>query len=177
MNNKQLIICVEANNQTKSDFIYINDAIKEFYRLDTHTKISPVFMDGRGNYDTPKTEREIIKRIKEYAVSNSRNESYVLYCFDCDKYDTNSEDKDFLEKARHYCSKEGNRRFVWFCRDVEDVFLGKQTDKKQKRKEANRFKAKNLIKAIDISNLSGSQFKSHFSNLCTVLDEFLVRKK
>ena len=33
MNNKQLIICVEANNQTKSDFIYINDAIKEYTGL------------------------------------------------------------------------------------------------------------------------------------------------
>ena len=133
-------------------------------------------MDGKGNYDSPKIDGKVLQLKKEHSLFNSENKSYVLYCLDCDKYDSRPEDKVFLEKVKQYCNKDSDRRFVWFCYDVEDVFLGKQVENKQKKNEAARFRAKNIIKTVDTSNLSARQYRSHKSNLCVILDEFLPRK-
>lgn len=174
--NVQLIFCIETNQQSDTDFIYINEVIKEFYKLDPHIKISPVYMDGKGNFNTSKIERKILKLKKEYAAAKSESTTYILYCLDCDKYDSNPEDRAFLKNAKQYCASKDDRRFVWFCRDVEDVFLGKQADKKKKRIEAVRFQTRKQIKSFDTALLSGSEFRPHYSNLCLVLDEFLIRK-
>ena len=61
--------------------------------------------------------------------------------FDCDKQDSKEDDRKFLEKAKKYC-KEHEYEFVWFCKDVEDVYLGKQVD----RSEKNEGGCKNLKK-------------------------------
>lgn len=174
--NIQLIFCIETNQRADTDFIYINEVIKEFYQLDPHIKISPLYMDGKGNFNTSKIERKISKFKKEYSVANSESTTYVLYCLDYDKYDSNPEDRAFLINAKQYCDNEEHRRFVWFCRDVEDVFLGKQVDKKQKHSVAVRFQTRKQIKALNTDLLSASKFRQHYSNLCLVLDEFLSRK-
>ncbi len=158
MKNVQLIFCVETNKQADTDFIYISGTIKEFYQLDSYVKLSPVYMNGKGKHDSLKTEREISNLKKEYAAVKRDSKSYVIYCLDCDKYDSIPEDRAFLEKAKHYCEAKEERRFVWFCRDVEDVFWGKQIEKKSKKNEASKFKAKDLIKEIDISVLTAKKY-------------------
>ena len=102
---------------------------------------------------------------------SENNYSKVIYCFDCDKQDSKEDDRKFLEKAKKYC-KEHEYEFVWFCKDVEDVYLGKQVDRSEKTKEAVRFKKNNLIKKVDSKNLVAQTYKAKTSNIMKVLDRY-----
>lgn len=51
-------------------------------------------------------------------IRNVSHQSKVIYCFDCDNFDTNAEDENFLKNAKQYCEENGYE-FVWFCRDIE----------------------------------------------------------
>lgn len=45
----QLIFVVEANEKSKSDWIYMKDTIERFYQLDqAQIKLSPVYMGKEG---------------------------------------------------------------------------------------------------------------------------------
>lgn len=59
----------------------------------------------------------------------------------CDEYDNKPEDAEFLNSAKQYCMEKGYD-FVWFCKDIERVYLNKKVDDGQKKKEAAMFKAK-----------------------------------
>lgn len=128
----QLILVVEANRSCKSDWIYIKSTIDYFYQYDrTKLKLSPVYMDGKGKYK--KKEKEINSLISQYSKALKENKSKVIYCFDCDEYDNKTEDLTFLKTVRKYCDDKGYD-FIWFCKDVEQVYLGKKMDNSQKRK-------------------------------------------
>ena len=123
----QLIFAVEADPKCKSDWIYIKDTIEQFYRYErTQVKFSPVYMGGKGNYE--KKQKEISKLISQYSAGSKRNQSRVIYCFDCDDYDSRPADLKFLDNAQRYC-KERNADFVWFCKDIEQVYTGNSVDK------------------------------------------------
>ena len=68
----------------------------------------------------------------------------MIYCFDCDDYDNKIDDRNFLEEAKKYCARAGYE-FVWFCKDVEQVYIGRKVDDGKKKKEAAIFKAKNKL--------------------------------
>ena len=56
----QLIFCVETNKSCGSDWIYIKDTIEHFFTYERgQIKFSTVYMNGKGNYMTPKVEKEI----------------------------------------------------------------------------------------------------------------------
>ena len=77
-----VIFAVEADPKCKSDWIYIKDTIEQFYRYErTQVKFSPVYMGGKGNYE--KKQKEISKLISQYSAGSKRNQSRVIYCFDC----------------------------------------------------------------------------------------------
>ena len=56
------------------------------------------------------------------------------------------------------------------------MYLGHQIDKNQKIPEANRFVAKKMINTVDIENLTAEQYRLHYSNICVVLDIFLLKR-
>lgn len=177
MKRLQLIFCVEANQQSKSDFMYIEQTIKQFYDFgDASVQIRPVYMNGKGNFNTGKIERKIEKLAKPFLSVSKENESYVLFCFDCDEYDSNAEDAKFLVNAKTFCENNWNYRFVWFCRDIEEVYLGKMVENHQKKKRAESFIGNKMIETVNIQTLSCSHYHRKRSNLCLVLDEFLHRK-
>lgn len=127
----QLIFVVETKKSVKSDWIYIKDTIEQFYQYDNaHVKLTPVYMDGRGNYKSK--EKEVLKRISQYKADNPEKESKVIYCFDCDDYDVKPSDLKFLSDAQRFCHNKGYE-FAWFCKDIEHVYLGKQIDDSQKK--------------------------------------------
>ncbi len=80
-------------------------------------------MDGKGKYK--KKENEIKKLISEYGSTSKTNQSKVIYCFDCDDYNSNQYDSKFLKEAKNYCDNM-QYEFVWFCKDVEQVYIGKK---------------------------------------------------
>lgn len=170
----QLIFVVETNRKCKSDWIYIKDTIDYLYEYDkAHIKFTPIYMDGKGNYK--KKETEIKKCIAQYSSTSKSNKSQVIYCFDCDDYDIKGEDLEFLESAQNYCRSKGYH-FVWFCKDIERVYVGKKVDDKKKQSEAVAFKEKKLIAQVDIKRLSGTCYKGNTSNIMNILNQYLHKK-
>ena len=166
----QLIFVVETNKKCKSDWIYIKETIDYLYQYDqTKVKLSPVYMDGKGKFK--KKETEIRDFIKKYASQSKDNRTGVIYCFDCDDYDVKQECATFLKDAREYCQKMGYD-FVWFCKDVEHVYLGRQIPDSQKQKEAADFKRKKGIATTDVRNLVAQEFRIHGSNIARVLERY-----
>lgn len=174
----QLIFVVETNKNCNSDWIYIKDTIEHFYIYErTRVKLSVVYMDGRGNYNSKKKEKEIKKLISQYSATSRNNQSKVLYCFDCDEYNNNPDDSKFLKDAKKYC-EDKEYDFIWFCKDVEQVYIGKKVDDSQKKKEAAKFKAKKLITNVGSNRLSAVNYRINTSNIMSVLDQYqgLMRK-
>ena len=169
----QLIFCVETKQICKSDQIYIKKTIERFYPDDKgKIKLSWVFMDGRGNYTTAKIKKRLEKNKKEFRTASPNNDSRVIMCFDCDDYDTKQEDRDFLSKAEKYCM-DNKYDFVWFCKEIESVYLGKRVPDNMKCKEAEKFARRNMIETIDINSLKMGKYHDKRSNLCSVLDRYM----
>lgn len=170
----QLIFAVETNRKCKSDWIYIRDTIDRFYEYEnTRIKLTPVYMDGKGKYQ--KKQSQIQSYISQYASTSRENDSRVIYCFDCDNYDTRPEDKIFLDGAKEFC-RENEYDFVWFCKDIEDVYLGRRIADKQKKDESAKFRRDKKIENIERNRLSAETFRPKASNICKVLDKYLDKK-
>lgn len=170
----QLILCVEANKKTKTDYIYIKETIEHFCEIDqAEIKISPVYMDSKTKYEAKQKEVEKLEKIYRHRACGNR--SVVIYFFDCDDYDIKHEDQVFLNKAKEFCKKNGYE-FVWFCKDIERVYIGKKVNDKQKEKEAIAFKQKKLIDHVHEQNLRRQRYGNKMSNICNVLDRYLNRK-
>ena len=167
----QLIFVVETDKKCKSDQIYIKDTIDQFYQYDTaHTKFSFVYMDGKGNFDRKKVRNEIEDWLGPY-----RGQSVVIYCFDCDDYDSKQEDRTFFNTVKRYCADHGYE-FVWFCKDVESVYLGRKVSKSQKKAESAAFRGKHQIENVSANVLLETRLKSNTSNLMVIMDKYLERK-
>ena len=65
-----------------------------------------------------------------------------------------------------------NYEFVWFCKDIEHVYIGKRIDDSQKKKEAENFKIQKLIEKVDGKNLSQKNYEAKRSNILAVLDTY-----
>ena len=170
----QLIFVVETSKKCKSDWIYIKDTLDRFYQYNqAQVKFSPVYMDGKGKYKNK--EKEISSLISQYAVGNKTNQSKVIFCFDCDDYDSKPEDAEFLVNAKRYCDGNGYD-FIWFCKDIERVYLGKKVDDSQKKNESAMFKAKKLIDVVDESKLVVKDYRANTSNIMAIIDKYLSRK-
>ena len=80
--------------------------------------------------------------------------------------------------SQEFC-KSKNYEYVWFCKDIERVYLGKKVEDGHKNREATRFKANKLINGVSQSRLNGKFISQNMSNILSVLDEckpHLVRK-
>lgn len=79
--------------------------------------------------------------------------------------------KNFLKNAKQYCEENGYG-FVWFCRDIEQVYIGKQVEKSKKQKEAATFKAKKLIMDVNADKLLQHHYRVSTSNFMKIMDQF-----
>ena len=170
----QLIFVVETRKSCKSDWIYIKDTIDQFYGYEnTKVKLTPVYMDGKGKYKNK--EREIRNYRSQYAATTKNNRSEVIYCFDCDDYDSKPEDAAFLNNVRKYCNEKGYD-FIWFYKDIEHVYLGKRIADKQKKAESAKFKSRKEIAGVEVGRLSAEDYQVKTSNILKVLNKYLPRK-
>ena len=79
-----------------ADWIYIKDTIDNFYEYKRkEVKLTPVYMEGKGNYNSHKKRKEIDNLISQYSVTSKNNYSKVIYCFDCDEYNSKADDRNF----------------------------------------------------------------------------------
>lgn len=162
----QLIICIETNKKAKTDQFYIDKTIKDIYKLDNNIKISYVYFDSKTKYN----DRNTIKAIKDNVNSNKGNNE-VLYCIDLDNYDTNTDDQNRNKTIDDYC-KQHNYEFVWFCKTIEEVYVGKVTDS-NKIKEAKKYASHGDVRK---AKLNSNTYNLNTSNLLIVIDKYLDRK-
>ena len=166
----QLIFCVETNKQADTDWVYIMEAIRFRYKLPPQISLSKIYMETKSKYDSRKVLGEIEKRTKCY-----KGETKVIYCIDTDAYESNYEQKKEMDRVKEFCENKGYD-FVWFCHDVEEVFLGKQIENSKKVKEAGAFRSSRGIEHVQEEKLAAKEIRNKCSNLLQVLDKYMERK-
>ena len=167
----QMILCVETKKSADTDSIYILDTINRWYKVDNKVKISKINMNSKSRYKSKDVVREIAKKKKEFVLGDT----HVIYFINTDQYDRNPEHERELKEITRYC-EDNDINLVWFCHDVEEVFLGHKVSDSQKVKEATTFRRKRKIEEIQIEKLSCNTKRACVSNIMNILDKYLARK-
>ncbi len=168
---EQMIFCVETNKKADTDWIYLTETLKHNYVINNQIKITKVNMGTKSKYNSKEVLKEVQTKIKDFVIGDSN----VFYCIDTDSYESCYEQQRELEDIKSFCAKNGYE-FVWFCHDVEEVFLGKQVSDSQKTKAAADFRRKGMTEKVDVARLRAESLRKNSSNLLRVLDQFLQRK-
>lgn len=167
----QLILCMETNKSADTDSIYISETINHWYQLPNQVKISKIYMNTKSRYQSKAVQKEIEQKTKAFTIGDTK----VIYCIDTDQYDKNVEhEKEFLNISQ-YC-EEHQYDLIWFCHDVEEVFLGKRVSDSQKVQEAAMFRRKKQIAKIPLKKLCHTAKQTYTSNIMNILDKYLNRK-
>ena len=167
--SKQLLLCVETSSKAETDKVYISETISNYYTLGNNTRIRYICFEGKGNYKKSNIQKKISDQIKQYRAIGS---TYVIYCIDTDRYDADPAHVRELDDIKNYCEQQGYD-LIWFCRDVEDVFWGKQIHKDEKIKMAIKFRSSGQITNVEEQMLRGDDYTRHKSNILQVLDKYL----
>ena len=169
---KHVILCVETNKKAKTDVVYIDAVIKQLYCIDSEIKLQYEYFSGKGGYK----DTTVIENIeKDINALKERSLSQVVYFIDSDKYDSNPEDQQLNTDIENFCRKNGYK-FVWFCRDIEEVFLHKTVGDSKKKAEVLKFKKGNNLGKATEETLSSRVMARKKSNMLLVLDQVLNRK-
>lgn len=169
---KQLILCVETNKKAATDPMYIDVVIKYLYNINSGIKLQYKYFDGKGKYRNKKLLEEIKRDQKTLPAGSS---SDVVYFIDTDKYDSDADDQRLNDEIQEFCRIRGYK-LVWFCRDVEEVFLHKTVMDSKKKEEATKFKLGNNLGKASISTLSARSMSRQKSNMLLVMNQLLERK-
>ena len=169
---KLLILCVETNKKAKTDDGYIDTVLKYLYRVDSSVKLKYKYFNGKGGYNSSKVIKDITKDIGALKNNSSWD---VVYFIDTDNYDSDSETSGLNEKVQEFCLKNGYK-FVWFCRNIEEVFLHKKVDDANKIVSMGKFMAEKGLGKATLSSLSSKTMSAKRSNILLVMDEILERK-
>ncbi len=168
--NKQLVLCVETRDSSKTDKVYINETISRFFDRPLDIHIEYICMRTKTKYNSKEVKKEIDDK-KAGFVSTT-----VIYFIDTDNWDSVSTDKMKLNEIRDYCSQNGYE-FVFFCKDIEDVYWGKRINKKDKVPASARFRNSKVIYSVKEDMLIACDYRKHSSNILTVLGKYLNKKK
>lgn len=169
---KQIILCVEASKQALTDAIYIKEVISRFYEIDQSVKLSFVYMNGKTNYCSRSVQRNIKQLSKDY----KNGSSVVIYCVDLDKYESNPVQAKENDDIKEYTVKN-KYEMVWFCHDIEEVFLGESIEKRMKTEAAIDFKKKKQILKVDAQKLMAKRRSKGSSNIMLVMNNYLKKKE
>lgn len=168
----QIILCYESRPAADTDFIYIKSFLDfEYPAAKRKFKLTKISLETKTKYNSKKIKASIKTNTNNYAHMHPNEKTYVVYCLDVD-----NSLKDEINNADviNYC-EENNYELVWFNKDVEDVFLGKQISDSKKTKEAANFAKQNKIQQLNIKllNCHNPLTKHHYSNLKIVFDKYL----
>ena len=167
--SKRILCCVETTKQADTDYQYIRETIRHFYIETSKIVIRPIYMESKYNYKS----RSVTEQIKKQGFNSS--DTHVIYFIDTDDWDISAEAINILEKIQTYCADKGYD-FVFFCKDVEDVFLGKRIADTEKISGIKRFKSTHAIGNMEVKRLEGKRYQVHCSNIMSVLDKYWERK-
>ena len=165
-----LIIVLETKNDNGSDYLYYKSILSRFYQeRGTGVKLQPVFMNSKTNY------KSIGSKIAYYQ-NQYASENHVIYFCDYDKPELNFDQRMLNNDIIQFCNNN-NYDLVWFNRTIEDVLIGKIiTD--NKTKIALNFYKDDKIYNVDENKLYSKDLPlSHKSNVLTILDVYLPKKR
>lgn len=167
----QLIIAVEANKESRSDYRYIDPFIKRYFKIGTN-KISYVYMGSKRNYSDKGIKNQITSLINSYRKTGK---SHVIYCFDTDDFSVSPEHQVNDEKIKKDLVHDSD--IVWFNRDIEEVFINSRLENSEKKSKSIDFLAKGLIKSVSYKLFT---YEDDFvgkrrSNLGVVISKYLEK--
>ena len=166
----QIIFCVEANSQSKSDYIYIKSLLQYRYSFGgNQPKYKPVFMNSKSRYNQ---QEKIIQRLKK--MHERTGPTRVVMCVD---EDNGIPDSFAMNPAiSAYCRKM-DFDLVWFRKDIEDVFIHKEVASKEQGKTAASFASNKGIGNVNLSDLNHKipLTRNMTSNLITILDPIILQ--
>lgn len=126
-------------------------------------------MNSKTKYNSREVINEISKKTKEYKLGLT----HVIYCIDVDDFESNPNHVREFNDIRSFCQHNGFE-LIWFCHDIEDVFLGKRISDHAKVSESSMFRKRHVINTIDNSLLlSSNSHQIHSSNILSVLSSYL----
>lgn len=166
---KRILCCVETTRQADTDYQYIRETIRHFYVESSKIVIRPIYMESKSRYNSRAVQEQIRKQ-----KMNSKDTS-IIYFVDTDDWDLSADDEKLLEQIREYCKKNGYE-FVFFCKDVEDVYLGGRISNTEKISAIKRFKSTHAIEGMTEKTLDSKRYQVHCSNIMSVLDKYWIRK-
>lgn len=167
----QMMLCVETNKKADTDSIYISETINYLYTVNNQIKISKVYMNTKSRYKSKDVLKEINQKIKAFTIGETK----IIYCIDTDDFERNIDHQKEFHEISRFC-EENAYDLIWFCHDVEEVFLGKKVPDSQKVQAAGTFRRKRKIEEMDLNKLSSGVIRIHTSNILNVLDKYLTRK-
>ena len=170
MARRQLVFCFETNNRAGTDYVYVKDTLERFYELDKLEPIKPIYMGGKQKYNSKDIEKKIKSLTKDYP-----GKIKIFYCIDTDHIDTNPVQVKEFKNISDYCNAHGYE-MIWFCRDIEEVYLGSSVPDKEKVSKAKTFRTGKGIDKVSKNRLDGKEPHAGTSNILRVLDKYLTRK-
>ncbi len=117
------------------------------------------------------TLKEMKRKTKDFTIGKTK----VIYCIDTDEYEKNTEHANEFHAIQQFC-EINDYDLIWFCHDVEEVFLGKRIPDSQKVQEAGAYRDRKGIQKINPEQLRSRDLRVHTSNILCVLDQYLARK-
>lgn len=168
----QIVFCLEADNKSQSDWVYVYETVKKYYIVSNEIKISRTFLGGKGNYKN----KRIVNQIEKLSKAFKKNgQTVVVYFIDTDDINTNQDRQREFKDIQSYCDSKGFE-LVWFCRDIEEVYWGGKVEKGEKTKVLARYRNNKCIDSVDEKLLKSAQIHNKRSNILSVLDKYLSRK-
>lgn len=164
----QILFCLETNQKADTDWVYIRETIERFY-VSKGVRLRPIYMGTKMNLLQRKTQKEIESCVKAYT-----GETAVVVCTDTDHYDVDPSQRDDNEKVEAFC-RERDYSHIWFCRDIEEVYIGRSAAKKDKVALAAAFRRNHEITKCCQKNLRQMTYAYGTSNILNVLDVLLPR--
>lgn len=180
-----LLIIVESKGsegdggEPKSDQIYFSEIRRRFYTnfsndFEGEVTIQTIPLGGKQNYKDEKIQKRIQNEI---AIGKSYGMHVVpIYLIDSDSIAKTFKEGSFFANLQSYCDNRGYE-LIWFCKNVENVFLGIEPNQINKIEEAKKFARANGIFSIPEQKLKKRQNEYGCSNALLVLDKYLIRKK
>lgn len=166
--NKRILFCVETTKQADTDYGYIRDTIHHYYEESSRIVTRAIYMGSKSRYKSRSVQEDIKNQV-------GTADTVVIYCIDTDEYDVSDHDRGLLDQIRNYCRKKGYE-FIFFCKDVEDVYCGHRIPKTQKVQAIRKFRTSKSIAKMDVDNLQRDDYQVHCSNILNVLDRYWKRK-
>ena len=177
----QLIFLVETSENDKADNIYIRSVIDKYFLFlndcyDGEINTITYCLKGKQHYKDKKTLDFIRNKTKMFSSYNEGAVTVAIFFIDTDSTDAEYKKGSFFSNVKDFC-EEHNFELVWFCKNVENVFLSKEADQiENKTNEAKLFAIKEGINNIRKNNLSKDKIELGCSNIILVLSKYLKQK-